>query len=175
MKAKFLWKRTPKSFKADSQSELQRIWSLAQFLIQRKYNQAFEFVNQLKKVNYTWSDPEIEVLFERLIEISKEKLFDLLNFAYSTINVQELATILSISNEEAIGVAIGRNWTLDESKLFLLPKKKRKNPFFLLFLFFFKLNFYSQIIYPTEKIEIAEIPNQLQMQQLTNLVSFLET
>ena len=133
MKAKFLWKRTPKSFKADSQSELQRIWLLAQFLIQRKYNQAFEFANQLKKANYKWSEPEIEILFERLIEISKEKLFELLNFAYSTINVQELATMLNLSAEEAIGIATSRNWTLDESKLFLLPKKKRKNHLYFLF------------------------------------------
>lgn len=126
MQAKFLWKRMSKTLKVDSQSELQRIWSLAQLLIQRKHAQAYEFVNQLKKANYQWSSPEIQSLFERLVEMSKEKLFDLINFAYSTINVQELASMLSVSNEEAICIALSRSWTLDESKLFLLPKKKRK-------------------------------------------------
>ena len=51
MKAKFLWKRIPKSVKTDSQSEIHRIWSLTQFLIQRKYAQVFGKYPSFKDIN----------------------------------------------------------------------------------------------------------------------------
>jgi hypothetical protein len=126
MKAKFLWKRIPKSVKTDPQSELHRVWSLTQFLIQRKYAQVFGYINQLRSMNYEWSSPEIGMLIIKLTEITRERLFDLLNYAYLTINVQEMAGFLSTQTEDAINIALSQNWTLDDSKLFLLPQKKSK-------------------------------------------------
>lgn len=126
MKAKFLWKRIPKSVKTDSQSEIHRIWSLTQFLIQRKYAQVFGYMNQLRSMNYEWSSPEIRILINKLTEITRERLFDLLNYAYLTINVHEMAGFLSTQTEDAINIALSQNWTLDDSKLFLLPQKKSK-------------------------------------------------
>jgi hypothetical protein len=126
MKAKFLWKRIPKSVKTDSQSEIHRIWSLTQFLIQRKYAQVFGYMNQLRSMNYEWSSPEIRILVNKLTEITRERLFDLLNYAYLTINVHEMAGFLSTQTDDAINIALSQNWTLDDSKLFLLPQKKSK-------------------------------------------------
>ena len=82
MKAKFLWKRIPKTMKTDSQSELNRIWSISQYLIQRKYAQVFGFIGQLKSVNYEWSCAEIEKLINKLVEIPKDKYNKLINSVF---------------------------------------------------------------------------------------------
>lgn len=111
--------------KTDSNSELHHIWSLSQFLLQRKYKHVFDFSIQLKRTNHQWSEPSIEFLFKRVIELSRDRLFELLNFAYSTISVQELANLLSTSTEEAIGLALKQDWTIDASRSLLMPKKTR--------------------------------------------------
>lgn len=123
MKAKLLWKRIPVSLKSNVNSELARVWTLCQFLIQRKYKLAFDFANSTRNANTEWSSSELEVLFYKLVELSREKLFDLFNFAYSTISIQELASFLSTTPDEAVAIGLKRNWKFDESRSFMIPKK----------------------------------------------------
>ena len=154
MKAKFMWKRVPKHFKQlDQNSELNRIWNLAQFLIQRQYAQAFEIVQRFRvqnsnKINF-FSNQELNNLLSLLVDKSIERLFDLINTAYSSISIQEMATQFCLNPTDIVKMALGKGWQLDESKLFLLPKRRQDR-------------------------EIVEIPNRVQMKQLTNLVSYLE-
>jgi len=127
MKAKFLWKRLPTALKknaVDNQTELFQIWSLVQLLVERKYSQAFSCAYQLK--SYQWSSEELGHLARQLVHASRERLFDLLNVAYSSISVKELANLLSSSTDEALKAALAQKWSLDETKEFLVPVKKGK-------------------------------------------------
>ena len=123
MKAKFLWKRIPIHLKQDTTSELNRLWLLAQFLIQRKYAQAFDMVNRYKSANQNWQHQELTNLVDFLIEKSKERFFQLVNVAYSSISIQEFAINLGLTVEETTRIAITQGWTLDNSKTFLIPNK----------------------------------------------------
>jgi hypothetical protein len=129
MLAKFLWKRIPNGLKTDTNNELNSIWSIIRPLIQRQYNQAFEIANNYKRSNKTWSSQELAQLLDKLIEISKERLFDLINVAYSSINLQEFAGLLGLSCEEAKKIALSRDWVVDETNTYLLPKKNGKTIF----------------------------------------------
>jgi hypothetical protein len=120
MKAKFLWKRIPSYLKIEN-SELNRLWLLAQCLIQRKYAQAFEIVNRYKIANLNWQNQELANLVEFLIEKSKERYFQLVIVAYSSINIQELAINLGLTTDETIKVALSQGWTLDSTQSFLIP------------------------------------------------------
>ena len=70
MKAKFLWKRIPANLKVE-QSELNRLWVLIQFFINRKYAQAFNLANQYKSANQSWSNAQLNSLVELLVEKSR--------------------------------------------------------------------------------------------------------
>ena len=126
MKAKFLWRRIPSSLKISSvhnQSELHNVWSLSQLLIERKYAQVFALLKQLHA--YQWSSEEIRKLVEELTTLTKMRLIELINLAYMSINVQELANMFGLTTiEEAIKFGLEQKWTLDETKIYLFPLKK---------------------------------------------------
>lgn len=179
MKAKLLWKRIPLNVKQDTRSELSALWQFSKLFIQRKYAQLFELANQLKSnSNHEWSTSELKSQFERLVEKTQSDLFDLISLAYSSISVRDLSHLFAMSNnpERVVELTNAKGWTLDESRNFLIPKKKRTyqahNCLFSLYLNL-SISIFKYIL--IESMEIVDIPNQLQMQQLTNLVSFLET
>ncbi len=140
-----MWKRVPSNLKA-SNSELSKIWSVIQLFIQRNYSLAFERANQLT----SFSNDEIRNLFSYFIENMREKLFNLVQVAYSSIDVREFASLLQLDEEKIIKIALQNEWKLDENRTFLIPKKSTSN-------------------------EVNPIDNQLQMEQLTKIVSFIET
>lgn len=118
------------------------IWSLVQLLIERKYPEAYDRVNQLQ-----FSSKEMSDLVDLLIKKSKERLFDLINVAYSSISVKDMAQTFRITPEEAIKIAKSQGWHLDDSNTFLMPKKKRKilDKFFeIIFIFELILYFRKQ-------------------------------
>ena len=117
-KAKLLWKRIPSNSKANER-ELIRIWEIIQYIIQRKFIQAFDAASKS-----SWSCNELGSLINNLIQNCKNKLFELMNVAYSSISTQEMANLLNITPQEATKVALDHGWTLDQSMLFLIPKYK---------------------------------------------------
>lgn len=127
MKAKFLWKRIPKAMRVEG-NELAHLWNLIQLLIQQKYSQLFELSNVHKK----WSNDELTTLFGTLIEKTRERLFDLISVAYSSINIKEMATMFGINDDEIVQICLNKGWTMDETRHYLIPKKKR-NYFSLFF------------------------------------------
>lgn len=129
MKAKFLWKRIPKSMRAVEGNELVHLWNLIQLLIQQKYSQLFELSNMHKK----WSSDELTTLFTTLIEKTRERLFDLISVAYSSINIKEMAIMFGISDDEIVRICLNnKGWSMDETRHYLIPKKKRN---YLIFFF----------------------------------------
>lgn len=120
MKAKFLWKRIPKTVRSE-RSELSSLWGLIQLLIQQKYSQLFDLAN----IHKNWSSSELTTLFASLIEKTRERLFDLISVAYSSIDIREMAAMFGISDEEIVRISLSKGWTLDETRHYLLPKKKR--------------------------------------------------
>jgi COP9 signalosome complex subunit 8 len=156
MKAKFLWKRVPDHFKqsnAEQQelSELNRLWQVAVLLIKRQYAQAFELVNRFKQEkNEFFRSIELNNLLALLVEKIRDRLFDLVNVAYSSIRIDELAKLVGLDCERALAAALKREWVLDETKEYLLPKLTVKTP------------------------QQTDNTNSEQMHQLTKLVSYLE-
>jgi hypothetical protein len=152
MKATLLWKRIPKDVvltKSDINSELNRIWSLCRCLIDHDYAEAFKIFNNQKL--QTWSSPQLTLLIEELKVKSKENVIDHVSIVYSSISLVKFAAMLGIGSDEATKLAFKNDWKLDETQTFLLPKAKSNSG------------------------NVTFIPNQTQMKQLTNLVSYLET
>jgi hypothetical protein len=110
---------------------LNKIWKIVQNLITRKYPSAFEFA-----VLYTQQLTTIELqqLLNQLIEKTKTDIFNLVSNAYSSININELANTLGLSNEETVRIALTQNWHVDETQIYLIPDKKRNIIFFPSFL-----------------------------------------
>ncbi len=135
----------PKTLKIDSaqtQSELFKIWSFSQLLVERKYPQFFSYINLIEQ-NYQWSTEELKNLVLELTRVTRQRLYELINLVYISISVQEFSCILGVSLEEAINIGLEQKWKLDDTKMYLLPLKKRKNStkkktnfnFFLMFFF----------------------------------------
>jgi hypothetical protein len=130
MNAKFLWKRLPQSLKAtaiQNQTELFKIWCLAQHMIQRQYSEAFSLFEQFKISGFVWSSDLLANLIEKLVKKTRDILFDTVNTAYSSISIQELASLLNLNVENVVKITTERGWLLDDSGFFLIPNKKSKN------------------------------------------------
>jgi len=118
-----------KTASTQAQSELFKVWTLSQFLIERKYTQVFAFSNQLEQT-HQWSSEELKNLVTELVKLTKQRIYELINLVYISISVQEFADMLGISTEEAVKIGLTQKWTLDDTKMYLLPFKKRKNCIF---------------------------------------------
>lgn len=117
---------TLKKSAVENQTELFHLWSLIQLFIERKYSQAFAFAHQQLK-GYQWSSEELGNLVKQMMQTVQGRLFDLLNLAYSSISVKEVASLLGyVSTDEALKAGLAHNWSLDDTKEFLIPVKKRK-------------------------------------------------
>jgi hypothetical protein len=155
MKAKFLWKRIPSSLKPqeeNSASELARLWSLCKLFIQRQYSQAFELINRHNNSSELsfFKNGDLNKILRLLLDKTRERLVDLVSVAYSSINTQELANLLCLDLRETRNLCLQKqNWEQDESGEYLRPGRK-------------------------EASDVVEIPNRIQMNQLTSLVSYLE-
>ena len=103
---------------------MNKIWKIGQNLITRKYPNAFQFA---VLYNEQWSTNELRQLLSRLIDKTKGDIFSLVSNAYSSISINELANTLGLSNEETVKIALSQNWSVDETKMYLMPDKKRKN------------------------------------------------
>jgi COP9 signalosome complex subunit 8 len=155
IKAKFLWKRLPAQLKQNrtaEESELVRLWNIAVLIIKRHHVQIFGLVNRYRIGNglQFFSSQELNDLLCLLVEKTRDRLFELVTFAYTSISVDELAQLVGLSNEEVIRDSLKREWCMDDTKSYLLPRAKTTT-------------------------EVLHNPNREQMQQLTSLVSYLES
>ena len=121
MKAKFLWKRV--SVQLRSSPELLNVWSLVKCLIQRDYIQVFNIGKQFKECDQ-FSSENLKVLIDELLTKAQTQLLALISEAYSSISVQELANSLGLTGDEVIELGFQHGWTLDETRMFLVPNKK---------------------------------------------------
>lgn len=114
-------------------------------MINRKYSIAFDLVKTT-----TFTNQEIQEYIYKLIELTKQDLFILISNAYTSISIQELSNIFCMSIDECIKIGKSLNWSLDGD--YLKPCKQNL----------------------TNKQSNVQSTDE-QMQQLTSLVSFLET
>ena len=149
---------------------------MLQNLILRKYKIAFQLSNQYST---QWSSDELRTLINALINKTKDNLFNLIANAYSSISIHEFSNLLNVSNDEAVNVGIRNGWSLDESKAYLLPVKQGTyilSDMISLLYVISRISFSILIYnYYLDKEKLKPIPSHVQMKQLTNIVSFLET
>lgn len=145
MKAKLLWKRIPLRLK-DPNTELSKLWPIIQNFILCKYSTAFQQANQFTN----FSNDQFRELFSHFTERMREKLFSLVQIAYSSIRIKDLANFLHLDEEKIVKISLKSEWEIDETKNYLKPKKLPPNT-------------------------IHQLNNQLQLEQLTKIVSFIET
>ncbi|CAN6452576.1 unnamed protein product [Victoria cruziana] len=114
--ARFLWKCIPNSAK-ESQPELVAVWAIGQRLWTRDYAGVYEALH-----GFDWS-PEIQALVSTLTERYRNKIFQLLLNAYSTISVADTARFLGLSEEDATKYGLKHGWTIDPALQMLTVTK----------------------------------------------------
>jgi hypothetical protein len=125
MKAKLLWKRIPLILKSDPSSELSCIGAVVKLYVKREYPQAFRLINEYQSSGRVWSTPTLNVLLAQLVAKSRERYFVLVSNAYSSIDVNELASSVGLDVAETCNLALNSlGWSLDDTGKCLLPKKK---------------------------------------------------
>mmetsp|Transcript_1639 Transcript_1639/g.2782 ORF Transcript_1639/g.2782 Transcript_1639/m.2782 type:complete len:239 (+) Transcript_1639:122-838(+) len=113
--AKYLWKRAPENFKEScSGGDFVRIWEIGKALW------ADDVTGSLSMLSKDWS-PSIVGLVATLKETIIASYFALVAKAYQVIQIDRLAKLLLISNEEAIQRAESLHWKTDISSGIFYP------------------------------------------------------
>jgi hypothetical protein len=73
-----------------------------------------------------WSTEELRSLVWKLVEITREKILNLVQNAYSSININELASLLSLTPENTVSIVLKHEWSLNETNQFIFPKQESK-------------------------------------------------
>ncbi|XP_076441273.1 COP9 signalosome complex subunit 8-like [Babylonia areolata] len=141
LSCKFLWKRIPNNIK-QANTELGLIWEVGQCMWKRNYPGIYE---ALKK---DWSE-SVKPIMNALTENVRRQALNLVQLAYSSINVDDFAVFLGMPVGEAKQAAVSEGWTLDSQSKFLTPKK-------------------------IESVSTVTLPNEQHLSVLTDYVSFLE-
>ncbi|WOK97343.1 COP9 signalosome complex subunit 8 [Canna indica] len=116
--ARYLWKSIPQGIK-ESRPELVASWKIGQCLWTRDYAGVFDAIR-----GFEWS-PEVVDLVTAFSENYTKKMFQLLNSAYSTISVGDVAHFLGMTEDNATNYALQQGWTLDSSSKMLTVKKPK--------------------------------------------------
>ncbi len=85
---------------------------------------AFELANRYSTTE--WSSDELRLLVSKLIETTKENVFNLISYAYSSININELASLLCLTVDQIVQIAREREWSLDDTQQYFIPRKEGK-------------------------------------------------
>ncbi|XP_041476605.1 COP9 signalosome complex subunit 8-like [Lytechinus variegatus] len=141
--AKFLWKRIPASVKTGD-PELGFIWDIGQNMWQRDFSSSKLY----SALNREWSDG-IKEIVSALSDSVKQRLFQLVGNAYTSIEADQFASYLGMSKEQAINAVQEEGWSYNSTTQMILPIK------------------------PVSSRE-APVPSEQQIAQLTEFVAFLE-
>ncbi|XP_033102087.1 COP9 signalosome complex subunit 8-like [Anneissia japonica] len=139
--ARYLWKRIPESVRT-ANPDLGQIWAVGQKLWQRDYGGVYTHLN------HDWSESIKDEMTE-LTSVIKQRMFNLVCQAYSSIEADRFASMVGMPVEKAIQAVIAEGWEYNESLKMILPKEQ------------------------TIRQEVP-LPSEQQIIQLTDFVSFLE-
>ncbi|KAG6483434.1 hypothetical protein ZIOFF_060081 [Zingiber officinale] len=106
--ARFLWKSMPMENK-ESSPEVVAVWKIGKNLWNRDYSRVYEAIRE-----FEWS-AELAGMVAAFSEKYTEKMFQMLNSAYSTISVEEVAKFLGMSEDKATNYSLQHGWKLDTS------------------------------------------------------------
>jgi len=113
--ARFLWKRIPSAQRAVG-SPLASVGALLQALWSRNYA---DFYRSCETV--AWSDAHL-ALIQQLVETTRMRTLALISRAYTSISVQDLASYIGVSVDDALRVAGDHSWTVDSTANMVQPK-----------------------------------------------------
>jgi len=102
--ARFLWKRIPAQLKATN-PDLPAIWKIAQSMLKNQYADVFRAMNA-----HAFNDADLVRL---LADIYRQRNFQLIAKAYTSISIASVADMLGISGGEAQQVCQSAGWSFD--------------------------------------------------------------
>ena len=139
--AKFLWKRIPLIVKR-SHAEISQVWDVGLKLWQRDFKGVHQYLQK------EWSDP-LKPIMAALSDAIRKRALLLVQRAYSSISVDNLAGLLGMSVREAIDAVVAEGWRADPDTRMVVPK----------------------LAVP---MELAAVPSERQLARLTDFATFLE-
>ncbi|VDM34196.1 unnamed protein product [Hydatigera taeniaeformis] len=115
MAARFLWKRIPDDCKTD-EPHLKSVWNLTVLLLRRRNCEFLSSCQEFLRV--TDVSPSIQSHLSTVYQRIQSSTVDLIKSAFSCISVEKLCSMLSLSQDEAVGFL--ENWTPSSDGLFLI-------------------------------------------------------
>ncbi|KAL3651573.1 COP9 signalosome complex subunit 8 [Castilleja foliolosa] len=115
--ARFLWKKIPTAVK-ESQPEVSAVWKIGQKLWVKDYGGVHEAIRE-----FNWS-PQTQDFVAAFSELYKNRMFELLLSAYSTISIQDTALFLGMNEDDATNYAMRQGWAVDPASRMLTVKKQ---------------------------------------------------
>ncbi|KAG4068048.1 hypothetical protein HA402_011381 [Bradysia odoriphaga] len=117
-KARFLWKRIPKSIKTGN-VELEKIWNIFNHLWDNDLNAFF------KAINFEWS-ANVGRIMSQLKDKIQEETIDLVAVAYSSIFEDYLQNLLNQTPEALNDLCVSLGWDIQSGSYprLIIPKKK---------------------------------------------------
>nr|CAB3502035.1 unnamed protein product [Digitaria exilis] len=116
--ARFFWKSLPQEVK-DARPELAAVWRIGQCLWNRDYAGVYT-----ASQGFEWG-PELADFITAFLESYRQRIFQLLTSAYSTICVADVAHFMGMSEEDATNYALQNSWSLDAATKMLTVKKPK--------------------------------------------------
>lgn len=115
MAARFLWKRIPSDCKTGD-PYLQSVWDLTVLLLRRRNHEFLSSCREFLRV--TDLSPSVQSHLSAVYERIQRSTIELIKSAFSCISVEKLCSMLSLSQDEAVGFM--ENWTTSSDGLFLI-------------------------------------------------------
>jgi len=141
--AKFLWKRIPEQAKNECVS-LSQIWEVGKAMWNSNLSEVFRLIDTCE-----WSEQEVDIM-KAVKESVRERSFELIGRAYTSISVTEFSKYIGVPEQEAVSLALKEpGWTVNEQEKLICPVRRQ----------------------PTE---CTTVQAEQQLTTLTNFVSFLE-
>jgi len=141
--AKFLWKRIPEQAKNECVN-LSQIWEVGKAMWNSNLSEVFRLID-----TYEWSEHESD-LMKAVKETVRERSFELIGRAYTSISVSEFSKYIGMTEEDAVSMALKEpGWTVNHQEKLICPVRRQQT-------------------------ELTTVQAEQQLTTLTNFVSFLE-
>eukprot|EP01121_Diplochlamys_sp_Union-15-3_P001723 TRINITY_DN1149_c0_g3_i1.p1 TRINITY_DN1149_c0_g3~~TRINITY_DN1149_c0_g3_i1.p1 ORF type:complete len:195 (-),score=33.68 TRINITY_DN1149_c0_g3_i1:96-680(-) len=116
--ARFLWRRIPKELK---NNEIEGVWQIGRQMWKRNFSDIYKAIKSFKATNELY-----KTLIERLSDSFKERTFNLLSSAYTSIGVDDAATYLGSNPADVVKYATSRGWVFKDKLLYPKPIVEKK-------------------------------------------------
>ncbi|VDK43473.1 unnamed protein product [Taenia asiatica] len=123
MAARFLWKRIPNDCKTGD-PYLQPVWNLTVLLLRRRNQEFLSSCREFLRVNDL--SPSVRSHLSAVYQRIQCSTVDLIKSAFSCISVEKLCSMLSLSQDEALGFM--EHWTPSSDGLFLIEPSTEALP-----------------------------------------------